>query len=234
MFVINRKHNEKDFNERLENYNQKFTYAMQSFQSTVGNLSTRLNEQKDLVINVTIISIWATSLNFFFNSIIFIVLLYIHIVFVSVYLFLVRLFAIFISSLVKYCFFERILFIITYFSNVYKILKQINIMKIKSRKFVNRRDLEDLSKNNEILQANINKIESKHNSTRESLKTLTNIQEQQVIKLKETSDGLYDLKNVQIPTINTRLNEFSTREDFNKFKTETDQKVDIKNFFFVA
>lgn len=35
--------------EKLDNYNEKFTFAMQSFQSTVGNLSTRLTETKEQV-----------------------------------------------------------------------------------------------------------------------------------------------------------------------------------------
>lgn len=47
-----RKTNEKDFNEKLENYNEKFTYAIQSFQATIGNISNKVNEQKDLV-NIT-------------------------------------------------------------------------------------------------------------------------------------------------------------------------------------
>ena len=44
-----RKTNEKDFNEKLENYNEKFTYAIQSFQATIGSISNKVNEQKDLV-----------------------------------------------------------------------------------------------------------------------------------------------------------------------------------------
>lgn len=44
-----RKQTDKDFDERLQNYNEKFTYAMQSFQSTIGSLGARLNEQKELV-----------------------------------------------------------------------------------------------------------------------------------------------------------------------------------------
>ena len=44
-----RKGNEKTFNDKLENYNEKFTYAMQSFQATVGTLSNRLNEQTNVV-----------------------------------------------------------------------------------------------------------------------------------------------------------------------------------------
>ena len=47
--IKSRKQKEKDMNERLESYNQKFTYAIQSFQSTVGNLSNRLNDHKDTV-----------------------------------------------------------------------------------------------------------------------------------------------------------------------------------------
>lgn len=47
--IKSRKHNEKDFGERLENHNQKFTYAMQSFQSTLGNLSQRISDQKETV-----------------------------------------------------------------------------------------------------------------------------------------------------------------------------------------
>ena len=42
----------QDFNEKLENYNEKFTYAIQSFQATIGNISNKVNEQKDLV-NIT-------------------------------------------------------------------------------------------------------------------------------------------------------------------------------------
>ena len=45
----NRKQNEKDFTEKLDNYNEKFTYAIQSFQATIGNMSTKLNEHKEQV-----------------------------------------------------------------------------------------------------------------------------------------------------------------------------------------
>ncbi len=44
-----RKNNEKNMNEKLENYNEKFTFAMQSFQSTLGSLGTRLSEQREMV-----------------------------------------------------------------------------------------------------------------------------------------------------------------------------------------
>jgi hypothetical protein len=44
-----RKNNEKDMTEKLENYNEKFTFAMQSFQSTLGSLGTRLSEQREMV-----------------------------------------------------------------------------------------------------------------------------------------------------------------------------------------
>lgn len=50
-----RKTNEKDLNEKLENYNEKFTFAIQSFQSNLGNLGNRMSEQREMVnINQTI------------------------------------------------------------------------------------------------------------------------------------------------------------------------------------
>jgi hypothetical protein len=35
--------------DKLENYNEKFTFAMQSFQSTLGSLGTRMSEQREMV-----------------------------------------------------------------------------------------------------------------------------------------------------------------------------------------
>ena len=46
---FDRKSNEQSFNEKLDNHNEKFTYAMQSFQSSVGNLTNSMNEQKEQV-----------------------------------------------------------------------------------------------------------------------------------------------------------------------------------------
>lgn len=48
-----RKTTEQGFNEKIDNHNEKFTYAIQSFQSTVGNLSNTISEQKEQFVNQT-------------------------------------------------------------------------------------------------------------------------------------------------------------------------------------
>jgi hypothetical protein len=49
IILLKRKNSEKDLTEKLENYNEKFTFAMQSFQSSLGSLGTRMSEQRDTV-----------------------------------------------------------------------------------------------------------------------------------------------------------------------------------------
>lgn len=44
-----RKQRDKDFEDRLQSYNDKFMYSISSFQATIGSLGQRLNEQKDTV-----------------------------------------------------------------------------------------------------------------------------------------------------------------------------------------
>ena len=52
-FQYYRKQNEKDFNEKLENYNEKFTYAIQSFQATIGNILDLLRILNDISFYLT-------------------------------------------------------------------------------------------------------------------------------------------------------------------------------------
>jgi len=44
-----RKQSDQEFDDRLQSYNEKFTYAMSSFQSVLGNFNAKLVEQKELV-----------------------------------------------------------------------------------------------------------------------------------------------------------------------------------------
>ena len=44
-----RKQTDANFDERLKNYDEKFTYAMSSFQAALGSLSNKLIEQKETV-----------------------------------------------------------------------------------------------------------------------------------------------------------------------------------------
>ena len=75
------------------------------------------------------------------------------------------------------------------------------------------------------MKIEVGRLESKVSTASENVKTLESHVEHQSIKLKEANENLYDLKNVQFVALNTRLNDFTTRQDLEKFKSDVDQKV---------
>lgn len=40
---------DKEYEDKLDNINEKFTYAMQAFQTNLGNMTSKINEQSLLV-----------------------------------------------------------------------------------------------------------------------------------------------------------------------------------------
>lgn len=83
-----------------------------------------------------------------------------------------------------------------------------------------------MEKSHDALKTEVGRLESRVSSTSEHVKTLDSHVEQQAVKLKEANEAIYDLKNVQFVALNTRLNnDFSSKHDLEKFKTEVDQKV---------
>ena len=40
---------DKEYEDKLDNINEKFTYAMQTFQTNLGNMTSKINEQSLLV-----------------------------------------------------------------------------------------------------------------------------------------------------------------------------------------
>ena len=79
--------------------------------------------------------------------------------------------------------------------------------------------------NQDTLKVEVGRLASKVRTASDRVKTLESHVEQQAIKLKEANENFYDLKNVQFVALNTRLNDFSTRQDLEKFKSDVDQKV---------
>lgn len=56
------------------------------------------------------------------------------------------------------------------------------------------------------------------------------IQESVEKKLKETNEIVYKLDNVQVPSINTKLSQMTTKEDLASLKREAEEKVINSNF----
>lgn len=47
-----RKQTDANFDERLQNYDEKYTYAMSSFQAALGSMGNKLIEQKETVCKI--------------------------------------------------------------------------------------------------------------------------------------------------------------------------------------
>ena len=47
--LLIRKIKEREHEEKIDNMNEKFTYGMQSFQTNLGNMSAKINEQNQTV-----------------------------------------------------------------------------------------------------------------------------------------------------------------------------------------
>ena len=91
--------------------------------------------------------------------------------------------------------------------------------------FVSRKDFETSEKKQERLQADIAQNSLQITTLKDTLKTHSTLQEANEKKLKETNEIVYKLDNVQIPSINTRLGQMTTKEDLTALKRENEEKV---------
>ena len=61
-----RKQTDANFDERLQNYDEKFTYAMSSFQAALGSLGNKLVDQKETVCKLASFSFFLKRLYMLF------------------------------------------------------------------------------------------------------------------------------------------------------------------------
>lgn len=75
------------------------------------------------------------------------------------------------------------------------------------------------------MQADHQTTDLQINSLKDQLKYQQNNLDTQTAKLKETNETVYKLDSIQIPSINTHLNQTVTKDEMDNFKRDLDQKV---------
>lgn len=88
-----------------------------------------------------------------------------------------------------------------------------------------------IERSQESVKTDVARLESRVNSTSETVKTLESQVEAQTVRIKEVNEYVYDVKNVQLVALNTRVSQqasdvAATRHDVDKLKSEIDQKVE--------
>jgi hypothetical protein len=63
------------------------------------------------------------------------------------------------------------------------------------------------------------------NALKEALKTQESVSENNAIKLKETSESIYKIENVQLPAINTRLGQMASKEELIGLRNQMNTQV---------
>lgn len=87
-------------------------------------------------------------------------------------------------------------------------------------------EFEELDKKHEVLKSDNQKQSLEINNLKETLARNTNINETNQVKLKEINETLFNIDNIKLPTINTKLNLMVTQEQLNTVKKECKNDVD--------
>ena len=84
-----------------------------------------------------------------------------------------------------------------------------------------------MEKRQERVQAILNENDIQVHAIKESIRNQQTAIETQTAKIRDLNEVLYKIDNVQIPALNTRLSQMTTRDEFVAFKKEHDIQVSI-------
>jgi hypothetical protein len=98
---------------------------------------------------------------------------------------------------------------------------------IKQIKLVSKNEFEELEKKHEITKGDTQAQSIELNYLKEILQKHTNINDNNQLKLKEINETLFNIDNIKLPTINTKLNLMVTQEQLNTIKK--DNQNDLNN-----
>ena len=90
---------------------------------------------------------------------------------------------------------------------------------------MSKRDFEELERKLEKSQGGLAQTDLQVNALKESLKAQQSAHDTQGLKVKELSETLYKIDNVQIPTLTTRLGQMSSKEELAAVKREQEEQV---------
>ena len=82
-----------------------------------------------------------------------------------------------------------------------------------------------MEKRQERVQAILNENDIQVHAIKESMRNQQTAIETQTAKIRDLNEVLYKIDNVQIPALNTRLSQMTTRDEFVAFKKEHDIQV---------
>ena len=84
-----------------------------------------------------------------------------------------------------------------------------------------------MEKRQERVQAILNENDIQVHAIKESIRNQQTAIETQTAKIRDLNEVLYKIDNVQIPALNTRLSQMTTRDEFVAFKKEHDIQVSL-------